>query len=260
MILIDTHTHLFDKQFDDDRDAVIRRAIDGGVTRMFLPAIEAESHEALISLAKTWPGNTFAMIGFHPTSANDNPDFRKELEIVENYLKNPPVPFYAIGETGLDLYWSKDYLREQEEALRFQIELALQYDLPIVIHNRNAFEDVIRIFSDYRAKGVRGIFHSFAGDLKQYRIMRELGDFCFGIGGVVTYKKSSVAEVVADMELEDIVLETDSPYLTPAPFRGKRNESAYTVYVAEKIAEIKGMEIEKVAETTTANARNLFRI
>lgn len=257
---IDTHTHLYDERFDEDREAVIRRAVDAGVARMLLPAVDSESHEALIALAKACPDNCFALMGFHPTSANENPAFREELEAVERLLADPPVPFYAVGEIGLDLYWSKDFLREQEEALRFQIELALRYDLPVVVHTREAFEEIIGVFSDYRARGVRGIFHSFAGTSDHYRRIRELGDFRFGIGGVVTYKNSKIAPVVAGMELSDIVLETDSPYLPPVPYRGKRNESAYTVIIAEKVAEIKGIPVEEVARATTETACRLFRI
>ena len=260
MQFIDTHTHLYAELFDVDRDDSIRRAIDAGVTRMFLPGVDSESHDKLIELVKSWPDNCFAMAGFHPTSANDNPDFRKELDLLAETLENPPVKFWGIGETGLDLYWSKDFLREQEEALRFQIELALKYDLPVIVHTRESFDEVIRVFTDYRTRGVRGIFHSFAGTTEHYRTIRALGDFRFGIGGGVTYKNSQVAPVVAEMDLEDIVLETDAPYLPPVPFRGKRNESAYIPYIAEKIAEIKHVPIEEVARMTTENAEKTFRI
>lgn len=258
MIFIDTHTHLYDEQFHEDLSRVVDRATGAGVTRMMLPAIDSESHESLVAATRAYPDRFFAMMGLHPTSVNENPRWREELETVVRYLENPPMKFYGIGETGLDLYWSRDYLKEQEESLRFQIELSLKYALPIVVHNRDAFDETIRVFSDYKSRGVRGVFHSFCGTIEQYRIMRELGDFRFGIGGVVTYKKSQVATVVPGMELEDIVLETDSPYLTPVPYRGKRNESSYVPYVAAKIAELKGIPVEKVAETTTENAIRLF--
>ena len=257
---IDSHTHLYAEQFDADREEVIRRAVETGVVRMFLPAVDSGSHDALIALAREFPENCFAMMGLHPTSVNDNPAFRQELEQVERLLEQPPVKFYAVGEIGLDLYWSRDFLAEQEEALRFQIELALRRDLPVVVHTREAFDDMIRVFSDYRSCGVRGIFHSFAGTPEQYRTLRALGDFRFGIGGVVTYKNSKVAEAVAGMELADIVLETDAPYLPPVPFRGKRNESAYVTYIAEKVAEIKGVPVEEVARATTANAARMFGV
>ena len=260
MQFIDTHTHLYDEKFDEDRKAAVCRAVEAGVTRMILPAVDSASHEALSALAGMHPDHCFAAIGFHPTSVNDNPDFRQELALVEKILENPPLPLYAVGETGLDLYWSRGFLREQEEALRFQIELAIRYDLPVILHTREAFEEIIRVVSDYRSRRLRGVFHSFAGTVEQYRTMRELGDFRFGIGGVVTYKNSPVAQVVAGMDLQDIVLETDAPYLPPVPFRGKRNESAHIVYVAEKIAEIKGLPVEEIAQATTSNAEQLFRI
>lgn len=260
MQFIDTHTHLYDEKFDVDRATAIQRAVDAGVGRMLLPAVDSESHDALIALTQAFPENCLAMTGFHPTSTNDNPDFRRELERVAEMLENPPVKFWGIGETGLDLYWSRDFLREQEEALRFQIELALRYDLPIVLHTREAFDEIIRVVADYRTRGLRGIFHSFAGTPEHYRTIRTLGDFRFGIGGVVTYKNSQVAPVVAEMELSDIVLETDAPYLPPVPFRGKRNESAYIPLIAAKVAEIKGIPLEEVARTTTENAEKLFRL
>lgn len=260
MQFIDTHAHLYDEKFDTDRDEMIRRAIEAGVSRLFLPGVDSESHESLIGLAREWPEHCFAMAGFHPTSANDNPNFRQELDRIDELLKNPPVKFYAVGETGLDLYWSRDFRKEQEEALRFQIELALKYDLPIVLHTRDAFDEIIQVVSEYRSKGIRGVFHSFAGSVEHYRTMRDLGDFYFGIGGVVTYKNSQVAPVVAEMELADIVLETDAPYLPPVPFRGKRNECAYIPYIAEKIAEIKHVPVEEIARITTSNAKKLFGI
>ena len=260
MRLIDTHTHLYDEKFDPDREDMLARAIEAGVTRMLLPAVDSESHEALIGLARNNPESCYAMIGLHPTSVNGNADFRKELEWVDTLLKNPPVRFYGVGETGLDLYWSRDFLREQEEALRFQIELALEYDLPIVIHTRDAFDDMIRIISEYRKSGLRGVFHSFAGTEEQYHALRDSGDFCFGIGGVITYKNSLLPETVARMKLEDIVLETDAPYLPPVPFRGKRNESSYLVYIAEKMAEVKHVPVEEIARVTTQNAERMFGI
>ncbi|MDR0954187.1 MAG: TatD family hydrolase [Rikenellaceae bacterium] len=260
MEYIDTHTHLYDERFDGDRGEAIGRATQAGVSRLFLPATDSASHGALIALAKAYPARCYAMMGFHPTSANDNPRWREELELVARLLDEAPVPFYAIGETGLDLYWSRDFLREQEEALRFQIELALSHDLPIVLHVREAFEETIALLSDYRTRGLRGVFHSFAGTTDHYRRMRTLGDFRFGIGGVVTYKNAKLAPVVAEMELADLVLETDSPYLPPVPHRGERNESAYLPLIATKIAELQGISPETVAQTTTETALRLFRI
>lgn len=258
MIFIDTHTHLYDTQFGEDLDQIIKNAIEKGVTRMMLPAVDSETHEKLISLAIRYPDHLFPMIGLHPTSVNDNPKWTEELETVENLLKNPPVKFYGIGETGLDLYWSKDYLKQQQKALHFQIELSIAYDLPVIIHTREAFEEVIDVFRGYKSRGIKGIFHSFAGTLEQYRAIKNLGDFKFGIGGVVTFKNAKIADVVASMDMEDLVLETDSPYLTPVPFRGKRNESSYLPYIAEKIAALKNIPLETVAEISTKTAIQLF--
>jgi TatD DNase family protein len=257
--LIDTHTHLFDRAFDDDRSSVIERAVAAGVQRMVLPAIDSGSHQALIALAQTYPEHTFATMGLHPTSVNDNPAWREELAAVERWLENPPMRFYAVGEIGLDLYWSRDFLAEQQEALRRQIEWALKYDLPVIVHNREAFDETIRLFSDYASRGLRGVFHSFSGTAEQYRTMRRLGGFKFGIGGAVTYKNSPVAAVVADMAPDDLVLETDSPYLTPVPYRGRRNESAHLPLIAEKIAGIQRIPVDVLARVTTRNAEEVFR-
>ena len=258
MIWVDTHTHPYDARFDEDRAEAIRRAGENGVTRMLLPAIDSQTHGAMLALAEAFPQTCFPMIGVHPTSVNDNPGFRQELETVERYLRDGGSRFYGIGETGLDLYWSRDFLREQEEALRFQIELALRYDLPVVLHTREAFDAIIGVFESYRSRGVRGVFHSFCGTPEHYRKIKKLGDFRFGIGGPVTYKKSRMAATVSEMELSDIVLETDSPYLPPVPFRGKRNQSAYLPYIGAKVAELLQIDVARVAETTTRNAVALF--
>jgi len=258
-MFVDTHTHIYDMAFDEDRDDAVARAVSAGVQRMFLPAVDSSTHENIVDICQLYPKYCFAMMGLHPTSVNDNPNYKQELEIVARYLKNPPVPFYAIGETGLDLYWSKDSLPQQTEALRFQIELALEYDLPIVLHTREAFDQIIEIISQYSGSGLRGVFHSFAGTLAQYEKIRSLGDFMFGIGGVLTYKKAAIAEVVKGIPLEDIVLETDSPYLPPVPYRGKRNESSYIPIIAGKLAEIKEVAVSIIAESTTKNALSLFK-
>ncbi|MDR2936071.1 MAG: TatD family hydrolase, partial [Rikenellaceae bacterium] len=217
MSLIDTHTHLYDEAFDADRDAVLARAAECGVERLLLPAIDSASHGRLFALTDAYPGVCLPMMGLHPASVNENPDFRNELALVESLLKNSARKFYAIGETGLDLYWSKDFLREQTEALRFQIELALRHDLPIVLHTRDAFSEMIAVVNDYRGTGLRGIFHSFAGTCEQYLELKDIGKFAFGIGGVVTYKNATIAKVANQMNLADIVLETDAPYLPPVP-------------------------------------------
>ena len=260
MILTDTHTHLFNSQFDGDIDEVVARAVEAGVKYMLLPAVDSQSHEALMSLAGKYHGSCYAMMGLHPTSVNDNPDFRRELGMVGELLKNPPVRFYAIGETGLDLYWSKDFLKEQTEALCFQIELALEYGLPVVLHTRDSFNEIFEVLEDYKGSGLKGVFHSFSGGVQECEKIKALGGFRFGISGPVTYKNSTLPEVVSVMDIDDILLETDSPYLPPVPFRGKRNESSYINYIAGKVAEIKGLTMAGLAAATTRNAMELFNL
>ena len=259
-MLIDTHSHLFDEAFDEDRSAVVERAEQAGVEKIVLPAIERSSNERLFAMCREYPHLVVPLMGLHPTSINDNAEWREELREVEQWLATPPagVRFYGVGEIGLDLYWSRDYLAEQEEALRAQLELALRYDMPVAIHTREAWKEMVEVISDYRSRGLRGVFHAFAGNVETYRQLRAMGDFVFGIGGVVTYKKSGVADVVREMDIEDIILETDSPYLTPVPHRGKRNESSYVALVCAEVARIKELSVEDVARQTTQNARRIF--
>ena len=262
-MLIDTHSHIYDEVFDNDRNEVVERARAEGVERIILPAIDGESNERLFDLCRACGDYVVPLMGLHPTSVNDNPRWREELAEVEKLLANPPQGidrFYGVGEIGLDLYWSRDWQAEQTEAFRAQLDMALKYNLPIVVHTRDAWEEMASIIEEYREKGLRGIFHAFSADVAMYERLRECGDFVFGIGGVVTFKKSALAEVVKAMQLEDLVVETDAPYLTPAPHRGTRNESSYVRFVAQKIAELKGVEYEVVAETTTANAKRIFGI
>ena len=262
-MLIDTHSHLFEEEFDADRREAVERAQSVGVERIVLPAIERSSNERLFAMCREYPHLAVPLMGLHPTSINDNPEWRDELHEVEQWLTAPPEGverFYGVGEIGLDLYWSRDFLSEQEEALRAQLDMALRFDLPVAIHTREAWSEMISVVSDYRTRGLRGVFHAFAGDLATYRTLREMGDFKFGVGGVVTYKKSGVADVVREIPLEDILLETDSPYLTPVPHRGKRNESSYVELVCAEVARIKGVEFDEVAEKTTQNAKQLFSL
>ncbi|MBR5106332.1 MAG: TatD family hydrolase [Alistipes sp.] len=262
-MLIDTHSHIYDEAFDNDRNEVVERARAEGVERIILPAIDGESNERLFDLCRACGDYVVPLMGLHPTSVNDNPRWREELAEVEKLLANPPQGidrFYGVGEIGLDLYWSRDWQAEQTEAFRAQLDMALKYNLPIVVHTRDAWEEMASIIEEYREKGLRGVFHAFSADVAMYERLRECGDFVFGIGGVVTFKKSALAEVVKAMQLEDLVVETDAPYLTPAPYRGTRNESSYVRFVAQKIAELKGVEYEVVAETTTANAKRIFGI
>lgn len=262
-MLIDTHSHIYDEAFDEDRAEVVARAKAEGVERIILPAIDGESNERLFDLCRTCGDYVVPLMGLHPTSVNDNPRWREELAEVEMLLDNPPKGverFYGVGEIGLDLYWSREWQAEQTEAFRRQVELALERNLPIVVHTRDAWEEMAEIVEEYRGRGLKGIFHAFSSDLAMYERLRRCGDFLFGIGGVVTFKKSALAEVVKGMRLEDLVIETDAPYLTPVPHRGTRNESSYVRFVAEKIAELKGVGYEEVAEQTTANAKRIFTL
>ena len=262
-MLIDTHSHIYDEAFDGDRDAVVERAVAEGVERIILPAIDGESNERLFDLCRAHKGYVVPLMGLHPTSVNDNPRWREELAEVERLLDNPPhgiEKFYGVGEIGLDLYWSRDWQSEQTEAFRRQLDMALKRDLPIVVHTRDAWEEMAAIVEEYKGCGLRGVFHAFSADVAMYERLRECGEFVFGIGGVVTFKKSALAEVVKSMRLEDLVVETDAPYLTPAPHRGTRNESSYVRFTAAKIAELQGVDYKVVAEQTTANAKRIFRL
>lgn len=267
MNLIDTHSHLYEPEFDADRGEALARAFDAGVGLLLLPAIDAASDERLFALCRRHPDRCLPMMGLHPTSVNDNPRWREELARVARCLDNPPEgvpPFCAVGEIGLDYYWDDRFAAEQIEAFTAQCRLAAARNLPVAIHTRAAWNDMRRIVGQEaeaaRARGerLRGVFHAFSEDADTYRALRGAGDFLFGIGGVVTFKKSQVAETVREMALDEIVLETDCPYLTPVPHRGERNESAYVRLVCEKIAQIKGLDPEEVAAATTANAARMF--
>lgn len=263
MRLIDTHAHLYEPEFDNDRAQALARAAAEGVERLLLPAIDSASHGRLFDLCRSHPDRCIPMMGLHPTSVNDNPRWREELAAVEAYLRTPPDGiggFCAVGEIGLDLYWSKAFRDEQTEAFRRQIDLSLEHGLPIAVHTRDAWPQTVALMREYRGKGVRGVFHAFSDGIETYRTLKACGDFVFGIGGVVTFKKSPLAEVVRQMELRDIVLETDCPYLTPVPHRGERNESAYVRYVCNTVAELKGVTPEEVAAATTENAERLFSL
>lgn len=254
MNMIDTHTHLYLKEFAADIKFVIARAEQEGVGKFFLPAIDSAENAAMFSLEKQFPGKCFAMAGLHPCSVKEN--YKEELTIVEKLLEERK--FAAIGETGLDFYWDKTFIREQYESLAIQAEWAIQYNVPLVLHTRNAMQETIDVINSYKGKGLAGIFHCFGGTLQDAKEIIAMG-FYLGIGGVITYKNSGLAEIVKDVDLEFIVLETDAPYLTPVPFRGKRNESSYLKYIVNKIAEIKNIPAGEVAERTTANAEKIFR-
>lgn len=261
MILTDTHTHLYSEEFNADRVQVVERAIAAGVTRFFLPNIDSTSIGALFELCEKFPENCFPMMGLHPTSVKEN--FEEELEIVRTYLEGrfraQAIKFYAVGEIGIDLYWDKTFFSQQQLAFDTQIKWAKEFSLPIVIHSRNSFDEIVEILEKHTDDKLRGIFHCFSGTKEQAEKAISLG-FKLGIGGVLTYKNSGLDKAITDIDLKHLVLETDSPYLTPTPHRGKRNESGYITLVAQKLAEIKNISLEEVAEITTANSKNIFGI
>lgn len=258
--MIDTHSHIYAEEFDADRGEVLERAWSAGVELMLLPDIDSESRDRMFELAQQHPERCLAMAGLHPTSVNDNPQWQSELDMVERLLHTAPTKLWGVGEIGLDLYWSKEFYREQREALHAQLELALQHNLPVVIHTRSAYNEMVDAIATYRGRGLRGVFHAFADSLEMARKLERMGEFKFGIGGVVTFKNSGLNKVVEELPTELLLLETDSPYLTPVPHRGKRNEPAYVEHVCRKIAEIKGTTFEVVESITTANAKHIFGI
>ncbi|MEO8772330.1 MAG: TatD family hydrolase [Ferruginibacter sp.] len=252
-MIIDTHCHLYAKEFEADIDDIIKRAVANGVEKFYLPAIDSETTDAMMQLETKFPKKCFAMIGLHPCSVKEN--YEEELHKIEGLLDKRN--FAAIGETGLDFYWDKSFVKEQYIALEKQAELALKYKLPIVLHTREAMQETIDTIKKYSSAGLTGIFHCFGGTIEEAHQIIEAG-FYLGIGGVITYKKSGLSEVLKHIDLKHLVLETDAPYLTPVPFRGKRNESSYLKYVLDKIAEIKEISIEEVAAATTKNAETIF--
>lgn len=253
MMLIDTHCHLYSEEFAADIDDVIQRATVAGVSKFYLPGIDSQAIDAMIGLEKTFPGKCIAMMGLHPCYVKEN--YMDELQIVQDWLSKRK--FAAVGEIGLDYYWDKNFVKEQVIAFRTQIEWSIQYGLPISIHTRNAMQETINIVKEYVPKGVRGIFHCFSGSYESAKEIIRAG-FYLGIGGVLTYKNGGLAEVLENIDLEHLVLETDAPYLTPVPFRGKRNESSYLKYIITKLAAVKKCSMEEVAATTTANAEKIF--
>lgn len=251
---------MYSEEFDSDRDEALCRAWVAGVEHLILPDIDSDSRSRMLELATKEPTRCHAMAGLHPTSVNDNPRWREELDEVERLLNTSPVKLCGIGEIGLDLYWSRDSYHEQREVLHAQLELALQHDMPVVIHTRSAYNEMLDAIATYRGRGLRGVFHAYADSTDMARKLERLGEFKFGIGGVVTFKNSGLDKVVAELPLELLLLETDSPYLTPVPHRGKRNESAYIEYVCRKIADIHGRSVEDIDRITTASAKELFTI
>ena len=257
MQLIDTHTHMYGEEFDEDRALAVERAVNVGVTRMLLPAIDSTTLERQESLVRAYPNLFRQMIGLHPTSVTD--DFESELGLVESKLKNNPNEYVAIGEIGLDLYWDKTFQEQQIEVLKYQMLLAEQYNKPVELHIRNAYPEMFDVLKDLNRPYYKGVFHCYSGTMEEAYQAIEMG-FLLGIGGVLTYKKSLLPEIVKNIPLDKIVLETDSPYLAPMPYRGKRNESAYVLEVARKMSSIKEVELEEIAMQTTHNAISMFSL
>ncbi|MDY2585924.1 TatD family hydrolase [Winogradskyella aquimaris] len=255
MIITDTHTHLYSEAFDEDRSAMIQRAIDTNVSRFFIPAIDSSYTNAMLQLEEQFPDNIFLMMGLHPTHVKEN--FKEELEHVEEMLARRK--FYAVGEIGIDLYWDKSTLDIQIEAFRHQIHLAKKYKLPIVIHCREAFDQIFEVLEQEKSEDLFGIFHCFTGTLEQAHQAISY-NMKLGIGGVVTFKNGKIDQFIDEIDLKHIVLETDSPYLAPKPYRGKRNESSYIVQVLEKLSELYGMTVEQVANVTTENSKQIFGV
>ncbi|MBV5312175.1 MAG: TatD family hydrolase [Prolixibacteraceae bacterium] len=254
-MLIDTHSHIYSTDFIHDLDEVIQRAYSNDVRKIILPNIDSSSVKNLLNLVDTYPHICIPLMGLHPTSVNH--DYQEELQVVEYWLKKRK--FYGIGEIGIDLYWDKSFLDEQIHAFRFQLELARQYQLPVVIHVRDSFDEVYSVLQDVKDDTLTGVFHSFTGTIEQANMVIDLG-FKIGVNGIITFKKSGLDEVIKQIDPSNLIIETDSPYLTPSPFRGKRNESSYLVYIAQKIADLHHMTVGDIAQVTTENARKLFGI
>ena len=255
MNIIDTHTHLYLKQFNEDIDFVIKRSKEIGVKKFIFPAIDSSHFDDMHGLKGKYPDCIFLMSGLHPTDVKE--DSKDELDFVANSLNTHD--YVAIGEIGIDLYWDKTFLSEQQEAFRFQIRLAIKHDLPIVIHCREAFDEIFEILDKENCDKLRGVFHCFTGTLEHDKRAIDLG-FVIGIGGVVTFKNGGIDKFLNQIDLKHIVLETDSPYLAPVPYRGKRNESSYIMYVVEKLSEIYGRSKEEIADITTKNAEKVFAL
>ena len=252
---IDTHCNLNDEAYIDDFDQLLSRMKDAGICACIVPGVEKASYESLIDVTDRLPDYAYPCIGLHPTCLED---WESELVFLKKHLSDRK--FYAIGETGMDEYWSKDNIPVQKRVFAEQIELSLNNNLPLIIHCRDAMEDTLSVLNDFRNSNVRGVFHAYSGSYESYREIHRYGDFKFGIGGVITYKNAGIAGIIHKFSMDDIILETDCPWLTPIPFRGKRNESSYIPYIAEKISVLTGLSIEQISEITTSNTKKLFGI
>jgi len=252
--MIDTHSHIYSEEFDTDRAETIQRAQEAGVQHIILPNCDSITLPQMLSLEAEYPHYCHAAIGLHPTSVKEN--YREELAFIESELKRRS--WIAVGEIGIDLYWDKTFLAEQTNAFQQQIDWALAYNLPVIIHVRDSFPETMKALAPYKNSGLKGVFHSFTGSFEEANEIIAFGGFMLGINGIVTFKNSGLAAVISQVDLKYILLETDSPYLTPTPHRGKRNESAYTSLVAQKLAEVFNCSVEHIDKQTTQNAYSLF--
>lgn len=254
--MIDTHAHLYLEQFDEDVDETIRRAKGKGVKQILLPNVDASTSERMMSLARRHPDFLVPMMGVHPCSVNE--DFENELKIARAFLEKEA--YCAIGEIGIDLYWDKTYYEQQDLVFRKQLDWSLEMNKPVVIHARDSFKEIFSTLKDYQNSGIRGVFHSFTGGKDEVAEIKDLGDFYFGINGIVTFKNSSLKDVLSDIGVEKLLMETDAPYLAPTPNRGKRNESSYLPLIRDVIANALGRDAAEIEELTSKNARNLFKL
>ncbi|NDP21533.1 MAG: TatD family hydrolase [Paludibacter sp.] len=254
--MIDTHSHIYSEEFDTDRDEVIQRAKDAGVKHIILPNVDSESLPRMLALEAEYPNYCHAAIGLHPTSVKS--DYKFELEKVRSELERRK--YIAIGEIGIDLYWDKTFLNEQIKAFQQQIKWALEFDLPVIIHVRDSFNETIKALKPFKGKNLRGVFHSFTGNLAEAHEIMNFGGFKLGINGIVTFKNSGLSEILRNIDLKNIIMETDAPYLTPSPHRGKRNESSFAQYICSHLAEIYETNVNEIAKITTKNALNLFKL
>ena len=257
--MIDTHTHIDGEEFDEDRALAVQRAKEAGVEKVFVPAIDLKSVSSVLQTCRQFPGYAYPMIGLHPEEVKA--DWRNQLAQMKPMLDEPNHPFIAIGEVGLDYYWSREFEAEQLQAFEEQVEWAAEYDLPLMIHCRKAQNEMVHILKRHEKKLARGgVFHCFTGNGKEAEQLLQFDNFVLGIGGVLTFKKSHLPEVLAGIPTDRIVIETDSPYMAPVPMRGKRNESAYVAFVLKRIAEIYGISEDEADRRTTANALRVFRL
>ena len=254
-MITDTHTHLYSEQFDEDRSEMMQRAKDAGISRFFIPAIDSSYTERMLDLENNYPNDVFLMMGLHPTSVKEN--YKEELAHVKEWLDKRN--FYAIGEIGIDLYWDKSFLKQQQEAFRTQIQWAKEKKLPIVIHCRDAFDEIFEVLETEKSDDLFGIFHCFTGTLEQAKKAISY-NMKLGIGGVATFKNGKIDKFLNEIEIKNIVLETDAPYLAPTPYRGKRNESSYITNVVDKLVDIYGLTFDEISEITTQNSKEIFSV